>query len=152
MSMQQLIAGRTHPARAAHLLTVGFLASCTDDGRRSAGRLISRDDAHHLGLERAWFAQVRLDRARNHVERAVLANDRLVVLTTAGVVQELNAQTGETLWIASVGNPRHPSLGPAVSEQHVALVNGSTLFVLDRTDGRPVKVRRVGGAPALRPL
>ena len=85
------------------------------------------------------------------MERAVLANDRLVVLTTAGVVQEINAQTGETLWVASVGNPRHPNLGPAVSEQHVALVNGATLFVLDRTDGRPVKVRRVGGAPGAAP-
>ena len=86
------------------------------------------------------------------MERAVLANDRLAVLTTAGVVQEFNAQTGETLWIASVGNPKYPNLGPAVSEQHVALVNGSTLYVLDRTDGRPVKVRRVGGAPVHRPL
>jgi outer membrane protein assembly factor BamB len=116
-----------------------------------ADRLISREDARHLGLERAWFAQVRLDRARNQVERAVLANDRLVVLTTAGVVQEMNAQTGETLWIASVGNPQYPNLGPAVSEQHVALINGSTLYVLDRSDGRPVKVRRIGGAPGAAP-
>jgi outer membrane protein assembly factor BamB len=116
-----------------------------------AGRLVSRDDARHLGLERAWFAQVRLDRSRNQVERAVLANDRLDVLTTAGVVQELNAQTGETLWTTSVGNASYPNLGPAVSEQFVALINGSTLFVLDRTDGRPVKVRRVGGAPGAAP-
>ena len=69
--------------------------------------------ARHLGLERAWFAQVRLDRARNRVERAILANDRLDVLTTARVLQEMNALTGETLWIAPVGNPNYPSLGPS---------------------------------------
>jgi outer membrane protein assembly factor BamB len=151
MSMQRLTAGRTLQARRAFIAVVGLLATCTMADAVSAGRLISRDDLRHLGLERAWFAQVRLDRARNQVERAVLANDRLDVLTTAGVVQELNAQTGETLWTASVGNPLYPNLGPAVSEQHVALVNGSTLYVLDRADGRPVKVRRIGGAPGAAP-
>jgi outer membrane protein assembly factor BamB len=151
MSMQRHIAGRTLQARRALLAIISLLATCTMADTISAGRLISRDDLRHLGLERAWFAQVRLDRARNQVERAVLANDRLIVLTTAGVVQELNAQTGETLWIASVGNSLYPNLGPAVGEQHVALVNGSTLYVLDRTDGRPVKVRRIGGAPGAAP-
>jgi hypothetical protein len=104
-----------------------------------AGRLVSRDNARHLGLERAWFSQVQLDGSRNQVDRAVIAHDRLDILTTAGVVQEINAQTGETLWVAPVGNPRYPNLGPAASEQFVAVINGSTLYVLDRTDGKPVK-------------
>jgi outer membrane protein assembly factor BamB len=151
MSMQQRFGCGILPARAALFTTISVLATGMLADGACAGRLVSRDDARHLGLERAWFAQVRLDRSRNQVERAVLANNRLDVLTTAGVVQELNAQTGETLWIASVGNPRYPNLGPAVSEQHVALVNGSTLYVLDRTDGRPVKVRRIGGAPGASP-
>jgi outer membrane protein assembly factor BamB len=102
-------------------------------------------------LERAWFAQIRLDRARNRVERAILANDRLDVLTTASVLQELNALTGETLWIAPVGNPNYPSLGPSANQELIALVNGSTLYVLDRADGRPVKIRRVSGAPGAAP-
>jgi outer membrane protein assembly factor BamB len=104
-----------------------------------------------LGLERAWFTQISLDRARNRVERAILANDRLDVLTSASVLQELNALTGETLWIAPVGNPNYPSLGPSANAELVALINGTTLFVLDRVDGRPVKVRRVSGAPGAAP-
>ena len=116
-----------------------------------AQRLVSREQARHLGLDRAWFAQVRLDPARNHVARAVLTSERLTVLTSAGIVHEFHANTGETLWTASIGNPSFPSLGPAVSEQHVALLNGSTLYVLDRADGRPIKVRRVGGAPGAAP-
>lgn len=118
---------------------------------RSEGRLISQEEAHRLGLTRAWFAQVRLDRARNHIERAVLSGDRLTVLTSAGVVQEFNAVTGETLWTAPIGNESYPSLGPTGSEKYIALVNGSTLYVLDRTDGRPVIIRRVGGAPGAAP-
>jgi outer membrane protein assembly factor BamB len=31
------------------------------------------------------------------------------------------------------------------------VLNGSTLYVLDRTDGRPVNIRRVGGAPGAAP-
>jgi outer membrane protein assembly factor BamB len=116
-----------------------------------AGRLVTQEEARHLGLERAWFAQIRLDRARNRVEGAVLKGDRLTVLTSAGVVQELNAVTGETLWIAPLGNPNHPSLGPAASDEFIALINGSNLFVLDRADGRPVIVRPVGGAPGAAP-
>jgi outer membrane protein assembly factor BamB len=118
---------------------------------RESRRLVSDAQARHLGLERAWYAQVRLDPARNEVERAVLEGDRLTVLTTAGVVQELDALTGRTMWIAPIGNPDHPSLGPAASSKYVALLNGSTLFVLDKVDGKPVVIRRVGGAPGAAP-
>jgi outer membrane protein assembly factor BamB len=118
---------------------------------RCASRLIPQEELHQLGLTRAWFVQARLDRARNHLEHAVLHGDRLTVLTSAGVVQEFNALTGETLWTAAIGNENYPSLGPSCSDQYVALVNGSTLYVLDRADGRPVVIRRVGGAPGAAP-
>jgi outer membrane protein assembly factor BamB len=81
----------------------------------------------------------------------VLEGDQLTVLTSAGVVQEIDAQTGETVWTAAIGNENYPSLGPTCSEQYVALVNGSTLYVLDRKDGRPVLIRQVGGAPGAAP-
>jgi outer membrane protein assembly factor BamB len=144
--------GQSSRTQIVLLAAAALNAACAAVERApAAGRLISQDEARHVGLERAWFAQVRLDRSRNQVERAVLADGRLDVLTTAGVVQEFNAQTGETYWIAPVGNPNYPSLGPTASAQFVALINGSTLYVLDRTDGRPVKIRRVGGAPGAAP-
>ena len=104
-----------------------------------------------MGLVRAWYSQVQLDRSRNQVERAVLDGDMLVVLTTAGLVQALDANTGQTLWSTAVGKPEYPSLGPAVSGEHVALVNGSTLYVLERGTGKPIKSRPVGGAPGASP-
>ena len=138
--------------------TAVVFAACTiliygslSPNAHAARRLSAQDDARRMGLKRAWFAQVRLDPSRNHVESAVLVGDRLSVLTSAGLLHELNALTGETVWIAPVGNPDHPSLGPAGNEQYVALLNGSKLYVLDRTDGRPVKIRPVGGAPGAAP-
>jgi outer membrane protein assembly factor BamB len=124
-------------------------APCT--WSQESRRLVSDAQARNLGLERAWYAQVQLDPARNEVERAVLEGDRLTVLTTAGVVHEFDALTGRTMWIAPIGDPDHPSLGPAASDKYVALLNGSTLFVLDKADGKPVVIRRVGGAPGASP-
>lgn len=134
-------------AVAALVLSIGVMANVA----RCDNRLIQQEESHRLGLVRAWFAQVQLDRARNHVERAVLEGDRLTVLTSAGLVQQFNALTGAVLWTAAIGNENHPSLGPACSDKHVALVNGSTLYVLDRADGRPVLIRRIGGAPGAAP-
>jgi outer membrane protein assembly factor BamB len=137
----------TSSIAASILLVAAILAG---DGQ-GAHRLVGQEEAARLGLKRAWFTQVRVNPARHRVERAVLENDRLTVLTTAGLVQELNALTGHTLWIAPVGNENYPSLGPAASEKFVALVNGSTLYVLDRKDGKPVIIRSVGGAPGAGP-
>src|SRR4051794_6163971 len=114
---------------------------------RGERRLIGQDDAGRLGLTRAWFTQVQLSAAHTHVERAVLEGDRLTVLTSAGVVQELDALTGKTFWTAPIGKENYPSLGPAGNEKYVAVLNGSTLYVLDRKDGKPAIIRGVGSAP-----
>ena len=114
-------------------------------------RMIPHEEAQQLGLTRAWFGHIDLDPARNHVERAILTGNRLTVLTSAGVVQEFDAETGQSLWTAPIGNENYPSLGPTASDKYVALVNGSTLYVLDRADGRPIIIRRVGGAPGAAP-
>ena len=118
---------------------------------RCEHRLISQDEAAQLGLTRSWYTQVRLDAAYTHVERTVVEGDRLTVLTSAGVVQELNALTGQTYWVAPIGNENYPSLGPAGNEKYLAILNGSTLYVLDRKDGKPVIIRTVGSAPGAAP-
>src|SRR3954471_16265917 len=118
---------------------------------RGESRLIGHEEAARLGLTRAWFTQVRLNSAETHVERAVLEGDRLTVLTSAGVVQELDALTGKTYWVAPIGNENYPSLGPAGNGKYVAVLNGSTLYVLDRKDGKPFFIRSVGSAPGAAP-
>jgi outer membrane protein assembly factor BamB len=117
----------------------------------AATRLVPQDELRRVGLTRAWFGQVRVDDARHRLDRAVLQGDRLTVLTTAGVMQDFNALTGEVYWTAPIGKADFPSLGPACSDKFVALINGATLYVLDRADGRPVDIRRVSGAPGAAP-
>jgi outer membrane protein assembly factor BamB len=141
-----------HPAIAiAALALVALTATIVSRSAYAARRLLSDAETRQLGLQRAWFAQVSVDPARNRLERAVLYGDWLTVMTSAGVVQELNALTGETTWTARVGNPDHPSLGPAANDKAIAIVNGSTLYVVDKNDGKPIVVRRVGGAPGAAP-
>src|SRR5262245_7437818 len=118
---------------------------------RCERRLISEDEASHLGLTRSWYTQVQLDAAFTRLDRAVLEGDRLTVLTSSGVVQELDALTGKTYWTAPIGNENYPSLGPAGNDKFVAVLNGSTLYVLDRKDGKPAIIRSVGGAPGAAP-
>jgi outer membrane protein assembly factor BamB len=143
---------RPNKLQAAAITAAACVAVATfGNPARGDSRLLPQDQVQRLGLKRAWFTQARLDRARNHVERAILEGGHLTVLTSAGVIQEIDAQTGETLWFAHIGNEGYPSLGPSANEQFIALVNGSTLYVLDRTDGRPVLNRRVGGAPGAAP-
>ena len=100
-----------------------------------AGRLLPRDQIGRIGLVRSWFAQVQMDRGRSRVARSILSGDQLFVLTDAGTLQALNALTGETQWVVTLGDPNHPSLGPAANDTQVAMVNGSTLFVVNRFDG-----------------
>jgi hypothetical protein len=139
-------------------MIVGFMAAtvwlalnglATD--ARAAERMLTRDEARRLGLERAWFGQVEVDRSRHRVERAILKDDRLTVLTTAGIVQDFNALTGANLWTAPVGNANYPSLGPAASDKYVAVINGSSLYVLRRKDGKAVLNRRVTSGPGAGP-
>lgn len=115
--------------------------------------LVSNQQAQRYGLVRAWFSQAQVDRSRHMVERAVLSGDQLIVLTTAGVLHAMDAHTGGTDWVARVGNPDYPSLGPAISDEYVAIVNGSTITVLDRETGLEKMSRELsggaGGGPAL---
>ncbi len=145
------IAKRRWLATAATAAAFCLCAIAPCFAERLGSRLTSQEELRNLGLTRAWFAQAQLDVARNHIERAVITGDRLTVLTSAGVMQEFNAETGETLWTAPIGNESYPSLGPTANDQYVALVNGSTLYILDRADGRPAMIISLSGAPGAAP-
>jgi len=139
------------------LLPSALLALCVSLAlvpfAKAGGGLVAYDQAMRLGLTRAWFSQTQLDRSQHQVENAVLHGKQILVLTSAGTLHTMEAETGRTVWIARRGNPKYPSLGPAVSETHVAMVNGSQLFILRKNDGREVGTRllkgSVGGGPVL---
>ncbi len=113
--------------------------------------LISQQQATSVGLKRAWFARAEVNPARSKVVDWILSNDVLLLVTDAGVIHAMDANNGKTLWVTQFGNPNYPSLGPAANNELVAVVNGSTLYLIDRHNGRIQSERRVGGAPGAGP-
>jgi outer membrane protein assembly factor BamB len=127
-----------------------FAVAYSARGQISSG-LISQTQAHSIGLERAWYARAQVDPAHSKVVRWALSRDQLVLLTNAGLIHVMDANTGQTVWTSDVGNPEYPSLGPAANEDFIALVNGSTLYLLDRRTGQLVNEHRLDGAPGAGP-
>lgn len=131
-----------------------FLPAWIEAGAAPGSRLISPSDAERVGLTRAWFTQVRLDPGRAKVEhiRLFQATDRLpdtlFVQTDRAIVHAIDAETGQTLWVRTVGSPNHPSMALGANDEVVGVANGTTLYLIDRADGRIVWMRRVTGIPA----
>jgi outer membrane protein assembly factor BamB len=110
------------------------------------GPLIDQTTAARHGLRREWFMQVPLGRIGKIVD---LKHDggTLFVQTSLARTMAIDGQTGHVLWSADVGSPGQPSLPLGVSDQRVAVVNGTTLFVLDRKTGQLEFSRRMIGTP-----
>jgi len=118
-----------------------------------AGPLVSEATAARYGLQRAWYAQVRLDRARERVTYLRLipaagsSPETLFVQTDRATVHAVDAETGQTLWTRTVGLAAHPTLPVGANDELVAVVNGTTLYLLQRSDGRTLRKDRVDGVP-----
>lgn len=121
------------------------IALAAANSARAASGLVSSIEAQRAGLERAWFSQAELDRSQHRVGNVVLDGDSLFVLTTAGVLHAMDAETGRTNWVTRIGNPDYPSLGPTANDNYVALVNGARITVLDRHTGVEHLNRELGG-------
>jgi outer membrane protein assembly factor BamB len=113
--------------------------------------LITQQQAASVGLTRAWFARAAVDSGRSKVLDWILSNDELLIVTDAGVIQAIDANTGATCWTTQFGNPNFPSLGPAANDEFVGVINGSTLYLIERAGGRIVVTRPVGGVPGAGP-
>lgn len=86
------------------------------------------------------------------VEKFTLPESTIYVATTTGYVQAINADSGETRWSASVGNREYPTIGVGASNEHVAVINGSTVYCLDSVNGRELWKRSCQGAVAASPM
>ncbi|MBN1909270.1 MAG: PQQ-binding-like beta-propeller repeat protein [Pirellulales bacterium] len=107
--------------------------------------LITHTEAGRHGLKRAWFAQVRLDPSRSRVthvqfvEKSGKYPDTLFVQTDAATVHAFDAETGQTLWVRTVGKPQQPNTLIGANQELVAVFNGGVLYLLDRGTGRTVR-------------
>ena len=85
------------------------------------------------------------------LERRVRPEITLYGSSDRGMIHAIDGETGRTKWKAVIGNPHHPTLTPSANDRYVAAVNGSNLFLLDRTTGRQLWRRKVVSAPGAGP-
>ena len=117
----------------------------------SAKMLIGAADATRLGLQRTWFSQAMVDPTRNRVVGAAVEGDTLTVLMDSGVLQAFDAATGVARWTEQLGDSTLLNLGPAISAGRIGVASGSTLYVLDASNGRELLRKRLNGAPGATP-
>lgn len=103
------------------------------------------------GLERAWFNQALMNKSRAKLVDVLLSNGTLFVLTDMAQVQAFDAENGTPLWDTVVGDPAYLCQPLGANDDLLAVVNGSTVYLLDRKDGRILWSRELDGAAGAGP-
>ncbi|WP_425614062.1 PQQ-binding-like beta-propeller repeat protein [Anatilimnocola sp. NA78] len=85
------------------------------------------------------------------IEQRVVPEITLFATTQRGMIHAIDGNTGKTRWSTSVGKNRYPTTAAGGSDKYVAVVNGSTLYVLSAVDGTFAWSRPIGGAPGAGP-
>ena len=143
---------------ATALVGLFLMAGLQNATAEPTGRLITQNDAQRHGLRRAWFSQVRLKSGRSRLSHLRLAEgtgklpDTLFAQTDQGVIQAIDAETGQTLWVRGVGARNHPTMAISASNELVGVLNGTRLYLLDRSDGRVLWERKINGVPVDGPV
>ena len=122
-----------------------LLHSCCDHHLVVADGLLDRMQLQRQGLTRPWFTQVQMDIGRDHVETVTFDGELLTVQTKRGVVQTIDGETGDTLWVTNVDSPGLFTSAVGVGPEHTALANGSRLVIFDRKTGKQVWSRKISG-------
>lgn len=85
------------------------------------------------------------------VEMIVVPKITLYASSERGTVHALDGETGRTLWTTAVGNALYPTMTPAANDKFVAVCNGSTLYVMQASDGAVIWSRPTVGSPGAGP-
>jgi outer membrane protein assembly factor BamB len=127
--------------------------ACVSVSAAGAADLIPQGTAAAHGLTRMWSVQMEIDHARSSVQSVLLDRGVLFVQTTAAMLHAFDAETGRPIWNAprQVGNPRQPSMTPAVNRRFVAVLNGTRLYVLNRVNGDLLWETELDGIPGNAP-
>jgi outer membrane protein assembly factor BamB len=124
-------------------------------------RMFSERDLDRLGepvgkegAERAaqqFAQQLKRMEIESEIKTHEVPEITLYVTSDRAMVQAIDAETGRTLWTTTVGRRDFPTEGPGVNEKYVAVVNGTSLYLLTRDTGQIVWVRTMKGVPSASP-
>lgn len=116
-----------------------------------AADLIPQPRLQPHGLTTPWFNVASVDAGAGRLEYLVLDRGVVFALSSLSVLTAIDAETGKTLWRVRVGDPRLLSLKPTAGIHLVAVINGSTIYVLNRHTGEILWKHTLEGAPGAGP-
>ncbi|MBC8870000.1 MAG: PQQ-binding-like beta-propeller repeat protein [Planctomycetes bacterium] len=99
----------------------------------------------------AKFKQLQEQGTEAKLETKWVPEITLYVTTDRGMIHAIDAETGRTRWAVVVGRRDFPTERAGVSEDWVAVLNGSDLYLMKRSDGEIAWKRRVKGVPSAGP-
>lgn len=141
---------RRHPLLVTAVCVVSWAVSVCASA--AVPDLIRPQQLAPYGLEVAWFNHVQMDPARGRIAGWLLDRGTLFVVSDNAVLQAFDAETGQSLWATTVGSPDLLTLKPTAGEHLVAVVNGSTIYILNRHTGVILWKRQTEGAVGAGPL
>ena len=103
------------------------------------GSIIPQDYANSKGLHRQWIAHAEFNPYSSIAEkvcRLTFDRDSVFIITDQGTIQAFEAETGKTKWVTYTKTKGKVIQGLAASKYYVAFTAGSTLFVLNRKNGK----------------
>ena len=100
-----------------------------------------------VGLYRQWYAAVPLAGAERLIEIS-MAKGLLFAQTDDGNFYTYDAETGQLLWMASLGRRARDAQPAAANSSLVFVASANFLFALDRATGRPVWTENLSLAPS----
>ncbi|MDR0608480.1 MAG: PQQ-binding-like beta-propeller repeat protein [Planctomycetaceae bacterium] len=113
--------------------------------------LLSQQSLEPYGLTRAWFNQIGIDSNRNKILYTIVEGETMFVISDDAKLHVINAETGQSLWMRTLGNREMTFQEPAVNSRMVAVVNGLELFVFDRRNGKLLLQTPLPGASSAAP-
>lgn len=93
-------------------------------------RLLNR-----YGLEVGWVSQATMDTSRDKISQFAIDERAIVTVTTTGMVNMFDAETGQKLWVNRIGRGDQATFPPVFNDRYVLIVSGLTLYSLDRETG-----------------
>ncbi len=105
-----------------------------DQRDEKTGAAIGLETAKARAL--AYAQRIVGDGKEVEVQEVTIPDLTLVLVTSDGLVQALNAETGELKWSTICGRSTMPCYASAVAQAGVAVAKGSNLYVLDWATGK----------------
>ncbi len=100
---------------------------------------------------KAFMEELKLREIEGKLQTIQVPETTLYAVTDRAVLHAIDGETGRTRWTTVVGNRDYPLERPGISDNYVAVLNGSTLHLLKRQTGEMAWIRTIQGVASAGP-